>query len=153
MARRKKMGKTKKYFAENWVSLLLLLIVIILLIIGIVYSQKGCSRSLKNNNFEYFDTNSSEPCMVMFYAPWCGFCKKTMPDWEKLESSNPKNSTGKKVKVIKINCDENKELASKYNIKGYPTIKYFTQGLNGAHRVDFNGDRNINGFLNFIKSQ
>ena len=151
----KKTGKVKKYFIENWVSILLLLIVIVLLIIGIIYSQKGCGRKINgnNSNFEFFDTNSSDECFVMFYAPWCGYCKKVMPEWNKLEQVAVKNSKGKKIKIIKINCDENKELAAKHGIQGYPTLKYYNNGINGGNSINFNGDRDMNGFIDFIKQQ
>ena len=63
--------------------------------------------------------NSSNPEVVLFYAPWCGHCKKMMPDWESLG-----NSVGN-VHVKKVDCDKNSEAASAHGVQGFPTIMYF----------------------------
>ena len=150
---KKKTGKALKYFMENGISLTLLIIVIILLIIGIVYSQRGCNRGSRGSNFEFFDANSSDPCFVLFYAPWCGHCKNIMPHWGKLEASEVANSNNKVVKIIKINSDENKELIATHGVQGFPTIKYFPNGINGGNAIDFNGDRDLRGLTSFIGQQ
>ena len=147
----KKSGKALRYLKENWVSILLLVVIIVLLILGIVYSQKNCNR--RGNNFEFFDTNSSEPCLTLFHAPWCGHCKRVMPEWDKLNNMNSVNSSGKKVKIIKVNCDENKDLANKHGVNGFPTIKYFPNGMsNHNNSKQYSGERNANEFSKFIKS-
>ena len=145
----KKSGSAKRYLAENWASILLLVIIIVLLIIGIVYSQKNCRR----NRIENFDASSRKPCFVMFYADWCGHCKRTKPEFSKLEKTGAKNSKGQKVDIIAINADEEKDLAKKHNVMGYPTIKYFPNGLDGGSPVDFNGGRTNQEFANFISKQ
>lgn len=147
----KKSGKALKYLKENWVSILLLVVIIVLLILGIVYSQKNCNR--RGNNFEFFDTNSSEPCFTLFHAPWCGHCKRVMPEWDKLNNMNSVNSSGKKVKIIKVNCDENKDLATKHGVSGFPTIKYFPNGMSShTNSKQYSGERNTTEFVKFIKT-
>ena len=143
----KKSGSAKKYLAENWASILLLVIIIVLLIIGIVYSQKNCRR----NRIENFAT-SRKPCFAMFYADWCGHCKRTKPEFSKLEKTGAKNSKGQKVDIIAINADEEKDLAKKHNVMGYPTIKYYSSGLEGSS-IDYTGERTCDGFKEFLNHQ
>jgi protein disulfide-isomerase-like protein len=146
----KKNCRALKYMKEHWGEILLFVIIIVLLIIGIIYSQKNCNK--RNNNFEFFDTNSNEPCITLFYAPWCGHCKRIIPEWEKLSNSNVQTSSGKKVKVIKVNCDENKDLATKHNVPGFPTIKYFPNGMNKHLNVhNYSGERTTRDLIDFVK--
>ena len=67
--------------------------------------------------------NSSGLVMVDFWAVWCGPCRMIAPIVEELS----KEYAGK-VKVAKINTDENPEIASKYKIMGIPTIMFFKAG-------------------------
>ena len=67
--------------------------------------------------------SDNKPCFAMYYAPWCGYCKKTMPSWDQLAS------TYRKCKVVKVNCDVHKDLAKKHGVKSYPTIKYHPYGF------------------------
>ncbi|HEX8949789.1 MAG TPA: thioredoxin [Dissulfurispiraceae bacterium] len=61
--------------------------------------------------------------MVDFWAVWCGPCRMIAPTVEELA----KEYTGK-VKVCKLNTDENPDIASKYKIMGIPTIMFFKNG-------------------------
>jgi len=93
----------------------------------------------KKEDFE----NMEQDSMVLFYAPWCPHCKTVMGDWAKLKKSAPNG-----VKIAKVNCDEKPELAEKHDIKGFPTIILFKNGK----KVYFEGPRNLENFLEFIKS-
>jgi thiol-disulfide isomerase/thioredoxin len=62
------------------------------------------------------------PVIIAFYAPWCGFCKKLKPDLERAHGHMDKSP------FKAINCDKHKDVAQKYGISGYPTIKYWTDG-------------------------
>jgi protein disulfide-isomerase-like protein len=93
----------------------------------------------KKEDFE----NMEQDSMVLFYAPWCPHCKTVMGDWAKLKKSSPNG-----VKIAKVNCDEKPELAEKHDIKGFPTIILFKNGK----KVYFEGPRNLENFLEFIKS-
>lgn len=68
-------------------------------------------------------TTSDIPVVVDFYAPWCAPCIKMKPMLEELD----KEYAGK-VKIIRLNVDENKELAKQLNIVGIPIIKIFIKG-------------------------
>ena len=48
---------------------------------------------------------ASQPVMVDFWAPWCGFCKRLSPVIDRIEQR-----FGEKIKVVKVNVDDNKEL-------------------------------------------
>lgn len=67
---------------------------------------------------------SEVPVLVDFWAPWCGPCKMVSPILEKL-----KENAGDKVKVLKLNVDENPISAGNYKITGIPTVMLFRNGI------------------------
>ena len=77
----------------------------------------------KDEDFENDVLNSSILTLVDFWAEWCGPCKQISPVLE--EIANEKKDI---VKVVKLNVDENRETAGKYNIMGIPTLLLFKQG-------------------------
>lgn len=62
--------------------------------------------------------------LVEFYAPWCGHCKKLEPEYEKAASALKLRG----VPLGKVDATEEKDLASKYNVKGFPTMIWFEEG-------------------------
>ncbi len=73
--------------------------------------------------FEQEVLNSANPVFVDFWAEWCGPCRVVSPIVEQL-SSEYKD----KVDFVKVNVDQNNELASKYNIFSIPTLAIFRNG-------------------------
>ena len=71
-------------------------------------------------NFENEVINSDKTTIVDFYADWCGPCKMMSPVIEKIAEEN-----AEKIKVGKVNVDENQELAMQYNVMSIPTILVF----------------------------
>lgn len=78
---------------------------------------------LTDENFENEVLNSDKVCLVDFYADWCGPCKMMSPIIEEIA-----DGLGDKVKVGKVNSDENMELAEKYQIMSIPTIMIIKNG-------------------------
>ena len=76
------------------------------------------------NNFKEEVLNSDKPVLVDFWAVWCGPCKLLGPTIDELH----KELDGK-VKVGKVNVDDNQELAVKYNVMSIPTIIVFENGI------------------------
>ncbi len=67
--------------------------------------------------------NDSRPVIVDFHALWCGPCKVQSPILSEIASE-----FGERVRVIKIDVDQNPALARKYNIQGVPTVILFKNG-------------------------
>ncbi|MFI5422123.1 MAG: thioredoxin [Nitrososphaerales archaeon] len=78
-----------------------------------------------NMNWKSEVEESTVPVMVDFWAPWCGPCRMVSPVIEKLAQKY-----AGKVKVVKVNVDDNQQLAMKYNIMSIPTIMLFKDGKN-----------------------
>ena len=79
--------------------------------------------NIDSTNFESEVKNSDVPVLVDFWAPWCGPCKMISPILEELAGDYEG-----KVKVAKINVDNNQELASQFGIRGIPTVMIFKDG-------------------------
>jgi thioredoxin 1 len=78
---------------------------------------------LDNTSFESTLSGSSVPVVVDFWAPWCGPCKAIAPILEELATE-----LGDKVKICKVNVDNNSEIAGKFEIRAIPTILIFKDG-------------------------
>ena len=72
-----------------------------------------------------FDTiiNDAKPVIIDFHALWCGPCKVQSPVLKELASE-----LGDRVRVIKIDVDQNQELANRYQIRSVPTLMIFKSG-------------------------
>ena len=76
-----------------------------------------------DDSFEKDITNENLPILVDFWAEWCGPCKQIGPILEEL-SDQYEN----KLKIFKINIDENPQIPQKYGVRGIPTLMLFKDG-------------------------
>ena len=80
-------------------------------------------KNCNENDFENEVLKSSLPVIVDFWAEWCGPCKMLTPILEEL-SNEMKNE----INIVKVNLDENQDLAMKYSIRSIPTLLLFKEG-------------------------
>lgn len=78
---------------------------------------------LDEKNFDQEVLQSKLPVMIDFWAVWCGPCKVLSPIVEELAAEYKD-----RLKVGKVNVDENNQIASKYGIMSIPTLKFFKSG-------------------------
>ncbi|MFR8216571.1 MAG: thioredoxin [Oscillospiraceae bacterium] len=98
---------------------------------------------ITEENFENEVLNSDKPVLVDFWAQWCGPCRMLGPIIEEIA-----NDYEGKVKVGKVNVDEQPNLASKYGIASIPTVIVFK---NGKPEKTLVGLRSKNEIENMIK--
>lgn len=80
-------------------------------------------RMATDENFENEVLKGSTPALVDFWAVWCGPCKALAPMIDEIANEN-----SDKLRVFKLNVDDNPDTAAKYGIRGIPTILFFKDG-------------------------
>ncbi len=80
-------------------------------------------KSIKMSSFENI-INSEKPVLIDFSAEWCGPCKMLAPILKQV-----KDSLGDRITIIKIDVDKNQVLASKYQVRGVPTMVLYQNGI------------------------
>jgi thiol-disulfide isomerase/thioredoxin len=122
------------------IGLILALLVLMYIIckrkkkVNVPVSNFGAMRQLSSTLEE-----NEEPVpdsVLIFYAPWCGYCKKSMDDFNQASAKNSK--------IRLINSDQNTDLVKKYNVKGFPTIMK-------SNGTVYSGDRSVDSILEFAK--
>ena len=83
---------------------------------------------VNKNNFQEEVLNSDKPVLVDFWAPWCGPCRMVLPIIEEIAEEN------EDIKVVKINVDEDPELANQFGVMTIPTLYVFKNGEAVNHR-------------------
>ena len=86
--------------------------------------------NITDNEFESAVLENSKPVLVDFWAPWCGPCKMIAPVLEQVAEHY-----GEKLKVVKINVDDNQETPAKFGVRGIPTLMIFKDGENVETKV------------------
>ena len=74
-------------------------------------------------NFDELVINSKDTIMVDFWAEWCGPCRAVGPILDQIASEN-----ADKIKIVKLNVDDNPQMAMKYQITSIPAMKVFRGG-------------------------
>lgn len=109
-------------------------------------TELGKVNVLTDSNFDSFISENDAGALVEFYAPWCGHCKKLEPEYDKAAADL--HADGVKIPLGKVDATVETKVAGKFEIQGYPTLKYFV----GGSPTEYDGPREAKGIASWIKS-
>ncbi len=104
------------------------------------------TMEITDSSFQAEVTNSTMPVLVDFWAPWCGPCKMVAPVLDELSQEY-----AGKLKIVKLNVDQNQQVAAQFGISSIPTLIVFKNGKEAGKTVGFQSKdalkKMINGLL------
>mmetsp|Transcript_25686 Transcript_25686/g.44233 ORF Transcript_25686/g.44233 Transcript_25686/m.44233 type:complete len:348 (-) Transcript_25686:148-1191(-) len=127
------------------------------LVVQAFYGPSSDVEKLTSENFKEKVLDSADVWLVEFFAPWCGHCKVFAPEF--LKAATTLKGV---IRFGAVNAEVQKALADKYEIKGYPTVKYFSHELQRTtddpnaimkHTEDFSGSRTAKSVAEYALSK
>jgi thioredoxin 1 len=111
---------------------------------GVNRSQEmsQATKTVSDQSFEIDVLKSSQPVLVDYWAEWCGPCKSIAPILEDVAKEY-----GGRVKIAKLNVDENQTTPAKFGIRGIPTLMLFKNGNVEATKVGALSKSQLTAFL------
>ena len=100
------------------------------------------TTAVTDASFQSDVLQSDTPVLVDFWAEWCGPCKMIGPSLEELS-----DELGDKVKIVKLNIDENPDAPGNYGVRGIPTMILFKAGVPAATKVGAAPKSQLKGWL------
>jgi len=123
--------------------------VLITLVLGVI-ADDDHGEDVVTLEKDSFDAEvGKKPHLVMFFAPWCGHCKKLVPTWQELAEKFNK-AEDQEIVVAKVDCTIETALCSGQDVTGYPTLKFF-KSVDSS--VKHRGGRDLDSLVSFIDEQ
>jgi len=111
----------------------------------LVLSQEDDVLVLTNENFDLV-LSENKLILVEFYAPWCGHCKKLAPEFAQAATELKGIAP---IAKVDADDDNNRPLAQRFGVRGFPTLKLFRDGK----AIDYEGDRSAGAIVSYMKKQ
>ena len=124
----------------------LILVLWVCVLASAFYTANSGVHVLTDQNFNSEVVKSDDIWIVEFFAPWCGHGQQLKPEWEKAAKALKGI-----VKVGAIDLDQYKSMGSQYDIKGFPTIKFF--GVDKKSPIEYGSGRDAQSIVDFVLAE
>lgn len=123
---------------------------ILLLALLQVTVQALYHKDVTPKTFDKLLDPSKSHILLEFYAPWCGHCKNLAPEYERLGETF---ASADDVVIAQVDADKHKKLASRFDVKGFPTLKWVQKGSSFEKAEEPQAERTAEGLLKFVNEK
>jgi len=136
-------------------NITIIIIVFVLFIIAAVYTYRQYisprlnKKYVANKEYAVAGEGTGSVDLYYFYTVWCPHCKTATPIWHSFKNEiGDKKIKGVSVNFIEVDCDKEAELVSKFNVKGYPTIKM----IKGNQVIEYDAKPDKDTLMEFLQT-